>query len=359
MYHPFFINEPPCALKSLATAVTPTILLQVSPDCQPDANDDIQQECPVISQECVMEEEEEDCDCSVVYSPPRKKIRVGIDHNQYYHGHDGPKFPTDATAFDSTEGSYHLLRDDVPMSESDRNRWWLRKKHTQIHCKHKRNDCNVMMTENTTSSSSCSSSKSGQLSHHHLDALTCHVCCQQISRPSSIHSSQSRLTFQGPSSTTIRASHLLSQGGTTYNTLSSSILNQEQPKQQVSLLSYFHHPTKKQQQHQEEEKEEQSRSFVHPFSLEAVGRRQDPVKLNTSSCMSCCAYCDRPACHSCMRACEGGCNEYYCTFCSTIDYQGVQEKLLCFACRDENGGGGGDEYTNFAGGRGGDHDMQQ
>jgi hypothetical protein len=44
-------------------------LLQVTLDSQPGSSDDIQQECPVISQEYDMEEEE-----SIVYLPHCKRI---------------------------------------------------------------------------------------------------------------------------------------------------------------------------------------------------------------------------------------------------------------------------------------------
>lgn len=62
-------------------------------------------------------------------------------------------------------------------------------------------------------------------------------------------------------------------------------------------------------------------------------------KLQPTGTLSSCTYCDRSACNSCMHACEGGCNSNlrYCTFCSTINYDGPQERVLCFNCHELSG----------------------
>jgi hypothetical protein len=90
------------------------------------------------------------------------------------------------------------------------------------------------------------------------------------------------------------------------------------PKQKNSLLSYFN-PTK---------------AIQNPTAPSMDSRKFQPVSMEPS--LSSCAYCDRPACASCIRSCEGGCNEGYCTFCSRIDYEGIQERIFCFSCQDEN-----------------------
>ena len=90
------------------------------------------------------------------------------------------------------------------------------------------------------------------------------------------------------------------------------------PKQKNSLLSYFN-PTK---------------VVRNPTAPTMDSRKCQPVSMKPS--LLSCAYCDRSACASCMRSCEGGCNESYCTFCSRIDYEGIQERIFCFGCHDEN-----------------------
>ncbi len=49
-----------------------------------------------------------------------------------------------------------------------------------------------------------------------------------------------------------------------------------------------------------------------------------------------CAYCDKMTCASCLQHCEGCGNGIsaprYCTFCSTIDYQGIEERVFCSTC---------------------------
>lgn len=324
--HHFSIKKMP-SIKGL-TAVS----LQGTPDRPETASDILLDEqnksnFQIISQDWSYNEGMDD-DCgdsassSIVHSPPRKKFRVEKSQGHLY------EYPsTPAATCDITQGSHgiedndcHLEGNDVQMSESGSSRLWWRK-HTKMDCyKHKSEDCIQAIKS------------SGFIpKNHHVDtdALTCHVCCQPIiSRHSStaILGNSSTCTLHGPSSTT-RSSF------PTHGEMNNAQpVNQEQQKQQISLWSFFH-PTKKQQ----------SRSSMQDYSCETVAR-QHSEKLNAPSCtMSCCAYCDRPACQSCMRACEGGCNEYYCTFCSTIDYQGVQEKLLCFTCRDDNVGGNGDD----------------
>jgi hypothetical protein len=340
-YYHFSVNQPP-SIKGLTN-------LQVTPDRHEASSDHHDEEnisnipFPVISQEwgCsdVMEEDD-DCDSvssSILYSPPRKKFRI-----ETYQGHVD-EHPADAARFENNNESYrvedrrHYLQSDISMSESEDSRWWWNK-HTKTHDKHK-NDCIVATMTNL----------SGLFlpNRNHPDApLTCHVCCQKISRSSSTCTDSFPCTLQGRS-----FSSNPSQG----EMYIAPSVNQQEQKQQISLWSYFH-PTKKQQSHSCQHDDFSSHTVT-------VARQQDSTKLNVSSCTLqnasfCCAYCDRPACQSCMRACEGGCNEYYCTFCSTIDYQGVQEKLLCFACRDNNHYGGcsgsGDDY-NVAG----DHDELQ
>ena len=60
-----------------------------------------------------------------------------------------------------------------------------------------------------------------------------------------------------------------------------------------------------------------------------------------------CRHCDRGICKTCLRGCEG-CGETYCSLCSTIDYGGPAERVLCLECsqrvgsqsqQQESGGG--------------------
>jgi hypothetical protein len=95
--------------------------------------------------------------------------------------------------------------------------------------------------------------------------------------------------------------------------------NKSLPKQKNSLLSYFN-PTK-----QVRQSTSQSVDSQRTFKAQAI---------SSNLTLPLCAYCDRPACVSCMRSCEGGCSEVYCTFCSRIDYEGIQERVFCFGCHD-------------------------
>jgi hypothetical protein len=45
-----------------------------------------------------------------------------------------------------------------------------------------------------------------------------------------------------------------------------------------------------------------------------------------------CSYCDRLACNpACVQTCES-CTKLYCTFCSTINYDGPTERTFCLDC---------------------------
>ncbi|KAL3805365.1 hypothetical protein HJC23_009072 [Cyclotella cryptica] len=79
-----------------------------------------------------------------------------------------------------------------------------------------------------------------------------------------------------------------------------------------------------------------SQSF-NPFSDSTCSH---PSKIMTSarqkevSIPITCRYCDKPTCFTCTRPCER-CSHNYCTFCSKVDYGGLDEKIFCFDCCDD------------------------
>ena len=79
-----------------------------------------------------------------------------------------------------------------------------------------------------------------------------------------------------------------------------------------SLLSYF--PTK-------------ASSPTTPMSMDTT-----PAIESFHSC----SFCDRQACASCTRQCEG-CHEGFCSLCSTMDYSGRTERSFCLDCHAMRG----------------------
>jgi len=56
-----------------------------------------------------------------------------------------------------------------------------------------------------------------------------------------------------------------------------------------------------------------------------------PLALDHLNKLSSCNYCDKLACVSCTRTC-GRCTGQFCTFCSTINYDGPVERTFCSDC---------------------------
>ena len=107
-------------------------------------------------------------------------------------------------------------------------------------------------------------------------------------------------------------------------------------KQSNSLLSYFHrhpNPTKP------PSCQSPSGPNSYPITISSAFNSSNTAAaaLIPSQTLQSCAYCDRPACSSCTRACEGGCNLHFCTFCSTINYDGPMERVFCFNCHEGSG----------------------
>ena len=122
-------------------------------------------------------------------------------------------------------------------------------------------------------------------------------------------------------------------------------------KQKNSLLSYFNpsksksksNPTTSQKLGNATKISTSSEMQSSTLSQGSPTAAHVPVSLGSS--LSSCSYCDRPACNSCMRTCEGECNLRYCTFCSKINYDGPVERVFCFNCHDcecEESGSDGD-----------------
>lgn len=184
--------------------------------------------------------------------------------------------------------------------------------------------------------------------------LRCHVCCQPLTTSNtSVASHASSLSL---CTTTKLSNHphsvSVSTAGTCHNGSSVSC-QEEHPKQQISLWSFFH-PTRQPASASVSAsasgssldamngmgttilaKQEFRRNTSTAPAFQNTTIRDDVFFHSSSSTKVECAYCDRPVCHSCRRACEGGCHAYYCTFCSYIDYQGVVERVFCFACRED------------------------
>ena len=64
-----------------------------------------------------------------------------------------------------------------------------------------------------------------------------------------------------------------------------------------------------------------------------------------------CRHCDRGICKTCLRGCEG-CGETYCSLCSTIDYGGPAERVLCLECSQRVGSQGQSQQQESGGGSG-------
>jgi hypothetical protein len=161
----------------------------------------------------------------------------------------------------------------------------------------------------------------------HIKRNTCHVCCQNLPG--------------------VKEESLASRMGMgALNQVPVQVVRQEQ-KQQNSLWSYFQPINRQMQQLQLQHLHRQKDSCLLTQASSVGTDTNTQLGITSSSgcatfstvqnSIPCCAYCDRPACHSCMRVCEGGCSGYYCTFCSMIDYQGVQERVICFSCRENHG----------------------
>jgi len=112
-----------------------------------------------------------------------------------------------------------------------------------------------------------------------------------------------------------------------------------------SLLTYFQ-PTKKNQS-------------LPPPKTKNHQKRETPslhhrVGTEASSNLSQCRYCDKPTCISCTRQCIR-CQHRFCTFCTKVDYDSsVEERIMCFDCDYEYGGG---NANNGEDGGDGDCDM--
>jgi hypothetical protein len=111
-------------------------------------------------------------------------------------------------------------------------------------------------------------------------------------------------------------------------------------KQSNSLLSYFHrnsnsNPSKPNSLSTPCHNDLGSGSGWRPDSgaMSVESAKTHSTAIETQSC----AYCDRPACDSCIRSCEGGCQLHFCTFCSTINYDGPIERVFCFNCDEIQG----------------------
>ena len=44
-----------------------------------------------------------------------------------------------------------------------------------------------------------------------------------------------------------------------------------------------------------------------------------------------CAHCDKPTCETCLRECAG-CDDTFCTFCSTPNYDESYDRFFCLSC---------------------------
>lgn len=112
-------------------------------------------------------------------------------------------------------------------------------------------------------------------------------------------------------------------------------LKENGQKQANSLLSYFNRCPNKSKSSSCQQSSVTSR---HPSSLStSLNTSKTKASSKPSPNSQLCSYCDRPACNSCMKACEGGCNLHFCTFCSTINYDGPRERVLCFNCNEGSG----------------------
>lgn len=89
-------------------------------------------------------------------------------------------------------------------------------------------------------------------------------------------------------------------------------------KQSKSILSYFapspHSP-------------DSSRDSTGTVPLAKTAHHESRRDRNFFNC----AFCDRSACHSCMKECEG-CSDNFCTFCSTTNYTESAERYFCLDC---------------------------
>jgi hypothetical protein len=82
---------------------------------------------------------------------------------------------------------------------------------------------------------------------------------------------------------------------------------------------------------------QQSRDHIHSLRNVLVSGAQcgalaDSRLHTTPPAAACCTYCERTVCATCRVECED-CQQLYCSFCSTTDYEhGPTERTVCLEC---------------------------
>jgi hypothetical protein len=81
-----------------------------------------------------------------------------------------------------------------------------------------------------------------------------------------------------------------------------------------------------------------SSSASSSSSSSGKSSRRSPSSKNNKQrllILSPCRYCDRPTCNAmippCIKLCEE-CQQYFCSFCCKVNYDGMYEKIVCFEC---------------------------
>ena len=92
--------------------------------------------------------------------------------------------------------------------------------------------------------------------------------------------------------------------------------------QQNSLLSYFRTTPSN---------ATANVSRMKNINQDSSNSMKRPLALDHFNKLSSCTYCDKLACVSCTRTC-GRCTGQFCTFCSTINYDGPVERTFCSDC---------------------------
>jgi len=73
-------------------------------------------------------------------------------------------------------------------------------------------------------------------------------------------------------------------------------------------------------------------SATAPAASRSHPAQPQPSQSQPHTTMDTCSFCDRSVCSSCTRQCQG-CQENFCTLCSTLDYTSrAEERSFCLDC---------------------------
>lgn len=79
-----------------------------------------------------------------------------------------------------------------------------------------------------------------------------------------------------------------------------------------------------------------SNSLLAYFPVKATSKKTSVPKPQCTTWQNdaSCTFCEREACHQCLRQCEE-CNNSFCTFCTKNDYYGSYTRTVCVDCHQE------------------------